>query len=208
MQKRILCYGDSITWGYDPKDGTRFPFEETWPGIMENSLGSDYKIITEALTGRTTCWDVPYAPYRNGKDFLPMLMESHSPIDLVILMLGVNDLMKLVGKDADSSAWGLLSLVRIIMTPVFGGQPPKILIVAPPIPSKPDKLNEMAFGGMENEFKKLAGCYKAVAEVSLSEFLDANEFIKTNGSDGVHPMPDQYKILGEVIAEKVRSMKI
>lgn len=208
MQKRILCYGDSITWGYNPKDGTRFPYEQTWPGVMERELGDDYDVITEALVGRTTCWDVPHAPYRNGKEFLPMLLESHSPIDLVIVMLGVNDLSKLVGKDADESAWGLLSLVRIILSPVFGGQPPKILIVAPPIPSKLDKFNEMAFGEMENEFNKLAGCYKTIAGVSLSEFLDANSIIVNNGTDGVHPQPDQYEILGKVIAERVIGMEV
>ncbi|HJY62533.1 MAG TPA: GDSL-type esterase/lipase family protein [Ignavibacteria bacterium] len=123
--KTILCYGDSITWGYNPNDGTRFDYSETWPGVLQDSLGKEYRVITEALAGRTTCWEQPYAPYRNGRDYLPMLLESHSPVDLVILMLGVNDLMKTVGKTADESAWGLLSLVRIIQSPVFGGMPRK-----------------------------------------------------------------------------------
>ena len=206
--KTILCYGDSLTWGYKPEDGTRYEYFQTWPGVMEKSLGSEDRVITEALSGRTTCWDVPYAPYRNGKEFLPMLLESHSPLDLVVIMLGLNDLMKLVGKSADESAWGLISLVRLILSPIFGGTPPKILIIAPPALGSMSVFYEMAFGGMVDESKKLSKCYKAVAEASLSEFMDSNDFVKVSDIDGVHPLPDQYKILGEAVAKKVKSMKI
>lgn len=206
--KTILCYGDSLTWGYNPEDGTRYEYYQTWPGVMDNILGNEYKVITEAIPGRTTCWDVPYAPYRNGKEFLPMLLESHSPIDLVIIMLGLNDLMKLVGKTADESAWGLLSLVRIVLSPVFGGTPPKILIISPPVLGKMSTFYEMAFGGMIEESKKLAKCYKAIADVSLSMFLDSNEFIKVSDIDGVHPLPDQYMSLGSEVAKKIISMNI
>ena len=206
--KTILCYGDSITWGYNPKDGTRFEYFQTWPGVMEKILGSGYKVITEAITGRTTCWDLPYAPYRNGKEYLPMLMESHSPLDLVIVMLGLNDLMKLVGKSADESAWGLLSLVRIILSPVFGGVPPKILIIAPPTIGKMSAMNNMAYEGMEKESKKLARCYRTIAKESKSEFMDSNEYIKVSNIDGVHPLSDQYKILGEAIANKIMEMNL
>lgn len=206
--KTILCYGDSITWGYNPADGTRYPYSETWPGVMEKNLGSGYRVITEAITGRTTCWEVPYAPYRNGKEYLPMLMESHSPLDLVIIMLGINDLMKLVGKTADDSAWGMVSLTRIAQSPVFGGTPPKVLIVSPPVLGKMSFLNEMAYSGMEEESKKLAGCYKTIADAAKCGFMDANNYMKVSDIDGVHPLPDQLTIFGEAVAEKVREMKL
>lgn len=206
--KTILCYGDSITWGYNPADGTRYEYALTWPGVLEKELGQNFRVITEALTGRTTCWELPYAPYRSGKDYLPMLLESHSPLDLVIIMLGLNDLMKLVGKSADESGWGMLSLVRSILSPVFGGIPPKILIIAPPAIGKLSEFNRMVFGGMEEESKNLAERYKTVAEVTKSEFLDSNKFIKVSEIDGLHPLPDQYKILGKTIAEKVKEMNV
>lgn len=205
-QKAILCYGDSVTWGYNPVNDLRYEYFQTWPGVMEKSLGPGYRVITEALCGRTTCWDLPYEPYRNAKEFLPMILESHSPLDLVIIMLGINDLMKLCGKSADESAWGMLSLVRIVMSPVFGGTPPEILIVSPPVLGKMSALNEMAFGGMEEESKKLAGCYRAVADEAKIGFMDSNDFIKVSEVDGVHPLPDQYEILGKEIANRVRSM--
>ena len=206
--KRILCYGDSITWGYNPVDGTRYEYIKTWPGVLEHLLGSDYEVITEALTGRTTCWDVPYLPLRNGKKYLPMLLESHSPLDLVIIMLGVNYLMKLVGKNANETAWGLLSLIRIVLSPVFGGTPTKILIIAPPAIGKLSAFNEMAFKGMEEESGKLAICFKILAKETGSEFLDSNDFIKASEIDGLHPLPDEHKMLGEAIANKVREMKL
>lgn len=205
-QKRILCFGDSITWGYNPADGTRFAYHQTWPGVMEKSLGEDYKVITEALVARTTCFDLPYAPDRNGSKFLPMIMESHSPIDLVIIMLGINDLMHLSGKKADESAWGLLSLIRIAYTPLFGGAPPKILIIAPPLPGKMSDFSKQGFGGAESEIQKLPEAQKIVAETALCDFMDSNDFIKVESVDGLHPMPEQYKILGEKAAEKVREI--
>jgi lysophospholipase L1-like esterase len=203
-QKRILCFGDSITWGYNPKDGTRFSYAETWPGVMEKCLGENYRIITEALTARTTCWDLPYAPDRNGSKFLPMLMESHGPLHMVIIMLGINDLMHLSGKTADESAWGLLSLVRVALTPLFGGTPPKLLLIAPPVPGKMSAFSLEGFGGAEEELKKLPAAQKIIAETALCEFMDSNDFIKVESVDGLHPMPDQYKILGEAVAKKVK----
>lgn len=205
-EKRILCYGDSITWGYNPVNGTRFSYEDTWPGVMEKSLGSGYRIIVEALVARTTCFDIPYAPDRNGSKYLPMLMESHSPLDMIIIMLGINDLMHLSGKTADESAWGLLSLVRISLTPLFGGTPPKLLIIAPPVPGEMSEFSLQGFGGKEEEIRKLPHAQKIVAEAAFCEFMDSNDFIKVESADGLHPMPEQYKILGEAVAERVRKL--
>jgi len=205
-QKAILCYGDSITWGYNPENGTRFPYSQTWPAVMEKNLGSDYRVITEALTGRTTCFDLPYMPFRNGKELLPALLESHSPLDLVIIMLGLNDLMKMAGKTADESAWGLISLIREILSPLFGGVPPKILIIAPPKIGELSDMNKMVFGGMEEESKKLAEKFKIIAKECKCEFLDSNDFIKIINSDGIHPLPDQLEVLGKAAAEKVKEI--
>ena len=202
--KRILCYGDSITWGYNPADGSRYPYEKSWPGIMENELGENYKVITEALTGRTTCWDVPFAPYRNGKENLPMLLESHAPLDLVIVMLGINDLMDEVGKNAKESSWGLIALIREILSPVFGGKPPKILIVSPPILGKLSAFNEAGFSGKANESKLLPNLQKIVAEEAKCDYLDSNDHITVSDIDGVHPLEDQLAILGKVISNKVK----
>ncbi len=121
-------------------------------------------------------------------------------------MLGINDLMHLCAKTADESAWGLLSLVRIALSPLFGGTPPKLLIIAPPVSGKMSDFSKQGFGGEEEEIKKLPAAQRIVAETALCEFMDANDFIKVDSVDGLHPMPEQYKILGEAVAERVKKI--
>ena len=92
LLKNILCFGDSNTWGYAPVTGERYPGHVRWTGVLQSCLGDDYFVIEEGLNGRTTVHNEPLRPHRNGASLLPVLLESHSPLDLVIVMLGTNDL--------------------------------------------------------------------------------------------------------------------
>ena len=92
MKKSILCYGDSNTWGYIPDVGRRFPEDIRWTGILQNLLGSTYEVIENGLVGRTTVFDDPYGPCRNGLASLDCALLSSAPLDLVSLALGTNDL--------------------------------------------------------------------------------------------------------------------
>ncbi len=206
--KKILIYGDSITWGYNPLDGSRYEYSESWPGILQSSLGSEYFVITESIPGRTTCWDLPYMPYRSGKEYLPMLLESHVPLDLVIIMLGINDLICSLEKTADDSASGILSLIRIVLSSVPGFTIPKVLVISPPSLGDLSKFNDVFYEGKTEESKKLSEKYKAVAEMCQAEFLDSNQFIEPSEVDGVHPMKDQYPLLAEAVFKKIIEMKI
>ena len=92
--KTILCYGDSLTWGFIPGTmGKRYGPEVRWPKLVQGLLGSDYEIIEEALNGRTTVWEDSFREGRHGARLLQPLLESHGPLDLVIIMLGSNDLL-------------------------------------------------------------------------------------------------------------------
>ena len=93
----ILCFGDSLTFGFDPATGGRFAPPDRWPEVMASELGPEHTVITEALPGRTTVFDSPYAQARSGKELLAPILESHAPVDLVILMLGTNDLQAPLG---------------------------------------------------------------------------------------------------------------
>ena len=86
--KHVLYFGDSNTWGYVPGSGQRFPLEGRWPGVLQARLGSDWRVIEEGLNGRTTIHEDPERDGRNGRRFLGPLLESHAPLDLLILMLG------------------------------------------------------------------------------------------------------------------------
>jgi lysophospholipase L1-like esterase len=91
--KTILCYGDSLTWGFNPKTKKRMGEKERWTGVLKINLGQDYHIIEEELNGRTTVWDDPFnGGYKNGMEYLIPCLGSHKPLDLVILFLGTNDL--------------------------------------------------------------------------------------------------------------------
>ncbi len=102
--KTILCYGDSNTWGYDPVSEDRYPLAQRWVSVLARELGPEYQVIAEGLNGRTTVWPDPVeGEYKSGKSYLLPCLESHHPIDLVVLMLGTNDLKHRFGL----SAWDI-----------------------------------------------------------------------------------------------------
>ena len=90
--KTILCYGDSNTYGLMPDSPDRYPRDVRWTGILQKKLGEDYYVIEEGLSGRTTLWDDPIEEHKNGKKYLLPCLETHKPLDLVVIMLGTNDL--------------------------------------------------------------------------------------------------------------------
>ena len=132
-KKRILCYGDSNTWGYMPTGG-RYDDETRWPMRMQRLLGEEYTVIEEGLNGRTTVFDDPVeGGYKSGAAYLPVCLMSHSPLDAVIIMLGSNDTKQRFGMNAKTIGEGIMQLVRL--TKLYGfnanGEPPRIIIAAP-----------------------------------------------------------------------------
>ena len=132
--KSILCFGDSITWGYNPVDETRYPPEDRWPRVLEAALQGRGRVIEEALNGRTIASDEPARPYRNGLSMFPPLLESHAPLDVVVIMLGTNDSAPCYGLTAGKIAINCTALVRAVNASLSGpgGTTPKIVLIAPP----------------------------------------------------------------------------
>ena len=122
--KTILCYGDSNTWGYDPANQTRYPRDVRWPGVLRNGLGDGYIVIEEGLNGRTTVWDDPIELDKNGATYLRPCIQTHKPLDFVIIMLGTNDLktrFSLPAYDIASGAGVLVDIVDIDTRIKFNG---------------------------------------------------------------------------------------
>ena len=113
--KNILCFGDSNTWGYSPADGTRYPLDIRWTGVLQKSLGADYRIIEEGLNGRTTFINEDERPLRSGSDVLQILLESHRPLDFVIIMLGTNDLKVEFNLSVEEIAQGAKTLCEMVL---------------------------------------------------------------------------------------------
>jgi lysophospholipase L1-like esterase len=205
--KTIMCFGDSLTWGFVPNTGARISFDKRWPGVLQAHVEREYRIIEEALNGRTTVYDDDFAPYRRGATHLPMLLESHAPLDTVILLLGGNDIQPHRNVTAAMSARGCACCITQILQSNAGhqGKTPKILLVAPPPFNKASGLMELVFGHNEKESQKLASCYAKVAEFFNVPFYDSGKHISASPDDGIHLGENEHHILGEKIADIIKS---
>ena len=205
--KTILCYGDSNTYGSDPVKGGRHGLDVRWAGVLRKQLGDRYWVIEEGLGGRTTIWDDPYEPDRNGKAYLTPCLMTHRPIDLVVLMLGTNDLKRrfsLSPYDIASGAGVLIDLIRRSECGPDSGAPQVLLICPPPL-AKLTHLADMFAGGTEKS-QQLVLYYKQRADEFGCTFLDAGQVIVSSDLDGIHFEADQHHKLGLAVAEKVRTI--
>jgi lysophospholipase L1-like esterase len=203
--KAILCYGDSNTWGANPADLGRYPRDVRWTGVLARELGPDYTIIEEGLNGRTTVWDDLIEGYKNGKDYLIPCLETHRPIDMVVLMLGTNDLKIRFSVSAYDIASGAGVLVDVIQKSVAGpdGRAPRVLLMAPPPIAKLSEFAETFEGGL-GKSKKLGQHYKRVADERGCDFLDTSTVIVSSDVDGIHLDAPEHRKLGLAVANRVR----
>ncbi len=213
MSKTILCYGDSNTWGSVPTTSTtgrqRYDVHTRWAGVLRDTLGEGYWVVEEGLGGRTTVWEDPVSPNRNGAAYLLPCLESHQPLDLVVLMLGTNDLKHRFAKSAYDIASGAGVLVEMIqrsMTAPDGGIPQVLLICPPPTtPAIPPKFADMFAGGYETSCD-LPAQFQKVAETYAVHLLIAGEIIESSPVDGIHLAPEAHRTLGEAVAQRVKAI--
>jgi lysophospholipase L1-like esterase len=215
---RVLCFGDSNTWGYRPvpaPPSVRHRDEDRWPLVMGAALGADVTVIEEGLNGRTTDADDPLIPQiagagMNGAAYLPAAMASHQPLDVVVLMLGTNDLKPHLGRLPPRIAMGAKRLLDIVRT-LDGGvgtaypNPKALLICPPPLGTLSAFFTDHYAGGAEKA-RALPPLYAAVAERAGAAFLDAGTVIATDGEDGVHLSAAMQHRLGHAVAERVRAL--
>jgi len=206
--KQILAFGDSLTWGADPATGLRHPPRAQWPAVLEAELAGTARVTGDGIGGRTTCRDDHGGPAcRNGAKALPQALSAHMPLDLVILMLGTNDLKAVHGGRAVGAQAGLRRLVEIIDT--FPYKPrsarPHILIVAPPLCIAPEG-NAPPGGRDPAEFRLLAPLFRALAEQTGCGFFDAATVVNPSPVDGVHLEAEETAILGRALAAPVRAL--
>jgi len=205
--KRILCYGDSNTWGCNPVTYERFDEATRWPRVLGQTLGPGYEVIEEGLGGRTTVWDDPIEGYKNGRDYLIPCLESHRPLDLVIILLGTNDLKKRFSLSAFDIAQGAGVLVRVVQTSLSGrgGRSPQVLLLAPPPLAVLTGYAEM-FEDAEGKSQKFAGHYERVAKELGCAYLDTATVIVSSPLDGIHWEGEEHRKLGKTLAAKVKEL--
>lgn len=201
--RQILCFGDSNTWGFNPENGERHPYDVRWTSVMEKALGSSYRIIVEGLNGRTTVFDDPVEPGRNGLDYLIPCLVSHKPLDAVVIMLGTNDTKHRFGLLAVDIALGMKRLVKTIQAGDYalGGKIPSVGIIAPPQVN--EWIEEGPFTGAYESSVRLAQEYQLIADELGCAFLDASEHVFCKMPDGIHLDAEAHGILGKKVAEWV-----
>lgn len=219
VAKRIMIYGDSNTWGYIAVESgttTRYPEDVRWTGVLRASLGPGYDVIDEGLSARTTDLPDPTLPQisgagLDGSAYLSAAMATHLPLDLVVIMLGTNDLKKMFGRSPFRIALGVGKLIDIVAQTTGGvgtAYPtPKVLVLCPPPLGTiaPQERAERWVGGVEKS-KALPVYYEAIAKVAGAEFLDVGKLTATDGIDGVHFTPVAHKVVGIGVAKKVKDI--
>ncbi|AHM57936.1 arylesterase protein (plasmid) [Peptoclostridium acidaminophilum DSM 3953] len=202
--KTVLCYGDSNTWGMNPENGSRYPKNVRWTGVLQNMLGDSYEVIAEGLCGRTTVWDDPISlECRNGKRFLLTCLASHKPVDILVIMLGTNDLKHRFSLEAVDVAKGVETLVKIASSSCAGPdmKSPEILVIIPPPTETTDDEDSHSQGGREKSLG-LSRQFKRLLE-DKCHLLDAGSIISSSKLDGEHIDMQSHRILAEAVFEMI-----
>lgn len=220
-RKDILCYGDSNTWGSIPRwqestvPSKRYDENTRWTKVAQKCLGEDYLLIEEGLGCRTTVYGEGEDAWKNGKTYLKPCLMTHRQLDMVILMLGTNDLSLPFKMEPEHLGDGISQLIEIIQgLPNCGKnyEAPKILLISPAEIKKSDPNGRVLVYPKfyEDWGRKLSltfpEVYSRIAEKYGCYFLDAALYAKPSDADGIHFTPESHMSLGKAVADKVREI--
>jgi lysophospholipase L1-like esterase len=212
VKKRILCFGDSNTWGANPKDGTRHAADVRWTGVLQRELGDDYQIIEEGYNGRTTVFDDMVEGRLSGIRYFAPCLDSQSPLDLIILMLGTNDLKARFGVEAGTIAYGFYRYLNALQITPMAGNKPKVLIVSPILIDEAYKKNSLFYDMFGEEAhgrsERFANAYEDFANDAGVYYMNAAEYATASQYDGVHMEAAEHEKLGKAFATKAKEILI
>lgn len=199
--KKILCFGDSNTFGYNPKNGKRYNSEIRWSGIVKNALIKNYEVIEAGCNNRTAFCNNPEGNEYTGTKALKKYIAND--IDILILQIGINDLQKFYGINISDYYTGIESLIEIARN---ANENINIILVSP------SEINENIlkchFSLMFDEesikkSKELQNTYKEIAEKYNCKFINLNEITKVSNIDGLHYLEEEHKKIASVILNTI-----
>jgi lysophospholipase L1-like esterase len=213
MKKRVICFGDSNTWGYIPVTGQRYDETIRWPARLQEKLGyKDYTVVEEGLTGRTTVFDDPFDPELNGLKTMPAILRSAAPIDMLVFMLGTNDFQSNIpAGNPISTARAVQYMLETARSLGVDrpGEKMKILLISP-VEITEDRLtfkeNDVTDQTSINNSRELGKHLRIVADQLGVEFIDAAKYIKPGKVDGVHLDEAGHAKMAELVYEMVHTM--
>ncbi|MBR4744423.1 MAG: SGNH/GDSL hydrolase family protein [Oscillospiraceae bacterium] len=212
--KHILCFGDSNTYGLSPEwihgQFGRHDISVRWPGRLQALLGPEYRVIEEGLSGRTTVFEDYVSPYRSGLAYLRPCLETHAPLDLVILMLGTNDCRNQFGVIAPEIAMGLGRLIQVVKDPaVYMGMPVPKVLIAVPVPMGEAALrlpDGITTPESIEKSRQLAGCYRRTADMYGCDYIDLGQVASVTDFEGIHLDAAAHAAVAEAMAAKIREI--
>jgi len=205
-KKHILCFGDSNTWGYDAATGGRFDDDTRWTMQLSKRLGEKYYVIEEGLSGRTTCFEDPLNEGLSGLSVLAPILQSHAPLDLLVLMLGTNDCKQRFAATPVNIKDALTRLVKKARQLEVWRSEPRILIAAPIIMdgrlySSPN-ADGMGEGCVEKS-RQLPSLFREAASDLGCDFLDCNPYVSPAEGDYMHFDPDSNRRFAQALEDKI-----
>ncbi len=190
--KKILCFGDSNVYGFNPVYGTRYDKDARWSGILAELIESEYNVIEAGCNNRTAFSINPAGEDQTGIKVLPKYLEKHSP-DIIILAVGINDLQISYKNTIEDIKKGIENLINIM--------PEKQIILL-----SPSNINENIKNTFFNQMfddksikmsQEMSEIYKKIAIKHNLKFIDLNTIAPTSNIDGLHYTPEAHKIIAE-----------
>ncbi|WP_420413020.1 SGNH/GDSL hydrolase family protein [Roseibium sp.] len=205
----VVCFGDSLTWGFVPGKKSRYGHDVRWTRLLQKELGPEFYVIEDGVNGRTTVFEDPVRGDKNGLEHLATVRKSHMPIDILIIMLGTNDLQDRFQMSADAIglAMGRILFAATQPTDDVEGHAPKVLLMAPPplgdfTGKEYEGIYSNAHGSEQS--KRLADVYRQLTETYGVAFFDTGSVVSVSNVDAVHLEAEPQKDLAKAIAGVVR----
>lgn len=202
-KKRILCFGDSNTWGYNPETGERYEEDERWTGVLASELGKDYRVVEEGLNGRTTVFSDLMEPERCGIQHIHPLILSHLPLDYLIIMLGTNDTKTHFHVNAVESGYGMEELLLKANYVLQNKKAKTQVILVSPVPIEPN--NDSMFDEEAIlKSREIPKVYREIAKEHQCLFFEAASVIDKLGNDGIHFDREAHRNLGVALSLMIK----
>lgn len=210
-RRRVLCFGDSNTYGYDPARDGRYGDDERYPMVLQDLLGDGWSVVEEGLPGRTAVFDDPITEGMNGLQVITPILMSHAPLDTVTIMLGTNDSKERFGCNSHLISLGIVRLVKkALHTECWrdNARPDVLVIVPPSITPEYDHLifkDAMGTGCHERCAGIAAQLEPMLKDIANVRFLDANTLPGAGCSplDGMHMTVQSHKVLAKALQKEL-----
>ena len=200
--KKIVCYGDSNTFGYNTLDSSRFDENTRWTAILQKNLSDNYEVINEGMCDRTGFVNNPKGFLFSAPKHFPKFIAKTENIDLLILWVGTNDLQFQYDISIGTIEKGLEQLINLALTKS------KNIIVIPPV-ILGEKVLEGSFSYQFNETsivksRKIGRIFRQMANIYHCEYFDINKYTAPSDVDGLHYDENSHKLIAEKLTEFIR----